>query len=334
MEKCGIILDFNDKIQIEVQKITQIRTLYPDCLLIGFLSSDFNHLGHPSRKDKYERTDIALKNTLDLIIEIPTALALQKVDDFALSLSKLIHHSKIDHLFLSSESMQRNALYQMAELPIKLDRLIHSSLSDFDIIPTISYTKGPFFNHDLLAIALVRYLNASNIKIHFIKHDHPSLDPSFEMEKYYLYLRPYLSLSSLEDLKSIVGIPDGFSKKLKEAAHQFTDYPSFLNALLTKYSQVHHIQKMLIQVLIQNQSIQPNSKIEPYLRILGFNTLGKTYLRTLKAEGQMIVSVFNQIPSPMKALHHQLRLAYSFGCSKESQKSLMDLELGSPIKKD
>lgn len=333
MEICGILLELNHNSDVEIQYIHHIKESYPNALLIVFLSSDFNLFGEPSRKDKYQRTLLALNQKVDCVIEIPNLIALQNLDESMKSLSTIILNADIDQLFLISESMQINYILQMVELPIKVDRLPLKSYLKENHDEKISYTFGPFYPHDLLAISLIRQIKTSKIKLHFIKQ---MIDASvsYEMENYYPYLRSFLMLSSVSTLQNYAGISDGYAKKLKEAASLQLNFLSFKDALISKFTQTHQLQKMLIQVMAQNTSINPLEAFEPYLRVLGFNKRGQAYLKTLKDQNIRVISSFKQMPKKLKTLAFQYRQVYVLAFPSQNQKKLLALELGSPIKKD
>ena len=333
MEICGILLDLNHSIEAEILRIEHIKNRFPNALLIGFLISDFNFLGSPSKYNKYHRTQVALQHSIDLIIEIPNLLTLQTLDQSTSHLAKLIQSVHVTQLFLLSESMQTEFLYQMAKLPIQIDRLKQSSFNLKNSFDVLSYLHGPFYFNDLVSIGLLRTLDFTKTNIHFIKFN-PLENEISSLKDYYPYLRSFIHLSSSSNLQKVYGVPNGFAKKLKIANHEYTNYDNFFQSLITKYTQFHHIQKSLIQIMAQNYQYNINSSHDSYIRILGFTSKGQAYLRELKKQDLKNISVFHQLPLRVRAFSLQLITVYGLPFTMETQKDILKLELGSPIKKD
>lgn len=333
MEICGILLDLNHSIDAEILRIEAIKNSYPNALIIGFLISDFNFLGSPSKYNKYHRTHVSLQHSIDLIIEIPNILALQTLDQSTASLANLIQSVHVTQLFLLSESMHTEFIFQMAKLPIQIDRLKQSSFNREISSDELSYLYGPFYFNDLVAIGLLRMIDITQTQIHFIKLNSQENEVS-SLKDYYPYLRSFINLSSISNLQKLYGIPNGFAKKIKIANHQFTNYEDFTQSLNSKYTQFHHIQKILIQIMAQNSQYNIKTSFESSLRILGFNSRGQAYLRELKKQDLKIISVFHQLPLRVRAYSLQLITVYGLPFTMETQKDILKLELGSPIKKD
>ena len=83
MKACGIIVEYNPMHNGHLYHIQQAKKLSGADTVIAVMSGNFLQRGEPAILDKWTRTEIALKNGVDLVIELPFFSAVQSADYFA-----------------------------------------------------------------------------------------------------------------------------------------------------------------------------------------------------------------------------------------------------------
>ena len=83
MNVCGIICEYNPFHNGHKYHIQQTRENFGATHIVGVMSGNFTQRGDVAIVDKYKRTETALKNGIDLVIELPAAFALASAEQFA-----------------------------------------------------------------------------------------------------------------------------------------------------------------------------------------------------------------------------------------------------------
>ena len=83
MRKIGIIAEYNPFHNGHIYHIQKIKELYPDSLLILVLNGYFLERGEISVLSKENKTKLALKNDIDIVLELPVIYGKQSSDTFA-----------------------------------------------------------------------------------------------------------------------------------------------------------------------------------------------------------------------------------------------------------
>lgn len=115
MKVIGIIAEYNPFHNGHKYHINKIKELYPDSILILVLNGYFLMRGEISIQSKQAKTQIALKNAVDLVIELPFFFGSNSADIFALSSVKILNDLKCDLLIFGSESNDISLLKEMAK---------------------------------------------------------------------------------------------------------------------------------------------------------------------------------------------------------------------------
>ena len=83
MNVCGIICEYNPFHNGHKYHIRQTREKFGATHIVGIMSGNFTQRGDVAIVDKYKRTETALKNGVDLVIELPVAFSLSSAEQFA-----------------------------------------------------------------------------------------------------------------------------------------------------------------------------------------------------------------------------------------------------------
>ena len=120
-----------------------------------------------------------------------------------------------------------------------------------------------------------------------------------------------------KDLNDIIDVTEGLDFKLKKCIQNTKSLEELITALKSKRYTYNRLQRMLIHILL-------NMKKEPvpitYIHILGFNDLGKKYLRTHKKEFLLPTKIDFQ----SKLYHYEMLSAYLYDMLTHTNSSLFD----------
>lgn len=83
MKVCGIIAEYNPFHNGHKYHISKTKELYGATHIIAVISGNFTQRGDLAIVDKYKRTETALKNGVDLVIELPVQYSLASAEQFA-----------------------------------------------------------------------------------------------------------------------------------------------------------------------------------------------------------------------------------------------------------
>ena len=101
--RIGIICEYNPFHNGHIYHINKIKELYPDSTIILVVDSLFTERGDISVLDRISKTEIALQNNIDLVVELPFAFATQSADIFAYGAISILNKLEVDMLIFGSE---------------------------------------------------------------------------------------------------------------------------------------------------------------------------------------------------------------------------------------
>ncbi|MDO5564895.1 MAG: nucleotidyltransferase family protein [Eubacteriales bacterium] len=112
----GLIAEFNPFHTGHKYLIEQIKIKFPQSYIVCVMSGDFVQRGENAIVDKYLRTDTAIKNGIDLVIELPVEFATSSAKDFSMSAINILDSlSFIDYVCFGSECGNINILEEIAK---------------------------------------------------------------------------------------------------------------------------------------------------------------------------------------------------------------------------
>lgn len=174
MVNVGIIAEYNPFHNGHIYHINKIKEMFPDSRIILVMSGNFTQRADASIINKWDKTKIALKNNIDLVIELPFEFSCQSADIFAYGACRILNYLKIDYLVFGSESGDIDMLRKIADIQTsnKYQNLVKRYLNDGINYPTaLSKSLMEFgFNNinkpnDILGLSYIRELNKLNSNI-------------------------------------------------------------------------------------------------------------------------------------------------------------------------
>ena len=175
MEIIGIIAEYNPFHTGHIYHINKIKEKFPDSILIAVISSCFTERGDVSILNKWDKTNIALDNNIDLVIEFPFVYASQSADKFAYAALKILNELKVNKIVFGSESNNISLLYDVAKIQINnpsFDQKVKEYIDKGNNYPTSLSLALKSFGikridtpNDLLGISYIKEIIKNNYSI-------------------------------------------------------------------------------------------------------------------------------------------------------------------------
>ncbi|MGM0444883.1 MAG: nucleotidyltransferase [Bacillota bacterium] len=132
MKTTGIIAEYNPFHKGHFYHINKSKKLTNSDSVIAVMSGNFTQRGTPAICDKWKRTEMALKNGIDLVIELPLCLSIRSAEYFAKGSMRLLDHlGIIDNVVFGSEHGNIETINYIAELLIKNDSYFNKRIKNY-----------------------------------------------------------------------------------------------------------------------------------------------------------------------------------------------------------
>jgi predicted nucleotidyltransferase len=344
-----------------------IRLTQPD-LIVAVMSGHFVQRGEPACLDKWTRTQEALNQGIDVVIELPFPLTVQSASTFAASAVHLLNQAGVTDLVFGSESNDLPTLKLMAELPINVDAIKESLKLGHGFPKAYGAAMGAYPPNDILGIAYLKAIANTPITPHTIQRtnayhstdldqvivsatairhalvnvqpiDHATPMASAlvnaqprEFARYYPLIRTLLLTLPKLTLEELFLMDEGLENHLVKLAEQFADFETFMRHAVTRRYTKARIQRTLAHLMVHTTKTEIR-KLPPLqtLRVLGFSPKGQRHLRTLRDSGIRVATRFNQVPVPYRRLELKATAAYAHGLSVDARQELLEREIKGPI---
>lgn len=252
MKSVGIICEYNPFHNGHIKHLEKVRELFPNHTIILVMSGNFTERGDVSIISKWDKTEIALKAGIDLVIELPFFFASQSADIFARGSIQILNALDVEAIVFGSESNNINNLIEMAKISMnnkKYDKLVKSYLQEGINYPTalakaLYDLTGKKISkpNDILGLSYIKEIIRlnSNIKPICIKRDDNFNDN-------FLYENITSSSSIREHLKNkqelTNQVPDFVQSYLTKKLHFIDDYYTLLKyKILTSINNLNEFQ--------------------------------------------------------------------------------------------
>ncbi len=360
MKIAGVVAEYNPFHNGHAHHIQTTRANTGCDLLIGVMSGYFVQRGEPAIVDKWQRAEVAVRNGIDLLLELPFVYATQSATYFAQGAVDILSLAGVNLLSFGSETNNLDALHQLAKIegdisqgmkaglsPVQAYELLYGTLNANDIL-ALNYLKAigqrpiePFAiqrtngYHELDADKTIA--SATAIR-HAIKHRQPFShatcmtceEPHF-LDAYYPYFKTLLMTMDKQELSQLFMMDEGIENLfLKQALNH--DFEGFLQATVSKRYTRSKIQRTMLHLMMQTKKSQINALPTcNYLRVLACNEKGRAYLKQLKKQGIPIVSRFATLPEPFKTFEMKSAVLYAYPLSEIKRQALLERELQGPV---
>lgn len=115
MQTIGIVAEWNPFHNGHRHLVDTIRVVHPDALIVGVMSGAFCQRGEVACVDKWTRTEMALANGVDVVLELPQVYATASLEGFAQGgVATLLAFAPLDALYCGSEAADEGRLAAQA----------------------------------------------------------------------------------------------------------------------------------------------------------------------------------------------------------------------------
>ena len=113
--RAGIVAEYNPFHNGHLYQIAETGKYDPE-LVMAVISGDFVQRGEFSFIDKWEKTEIALNNGIDLVIELPLYYSLQNAEVFCREAVKILEYMEADTQIFGAETGDINKLNEVIQM--------------------------------------------------------------------------------------------------------------------------------------------------------------------------------------------------------------------------
>lgn len=317
MKKVGLIVEYNPLHNGHIYHINEIKTKSNADILIAVMSSSFTMRGDLSLFDKFTKTKQALNASIDLVVELPLIYSIERADIFSDNAVKILNLLNVDEIWIGSELNDIKIYEKYYKENKEIDNSVdyttsyknksNLNLLSNDILGYSYYKsiKDNNFNIELKTILRKdsNYLDnepkndfitsalsiRNNLELlekytpNFVYNDN---DLILDESKLFNYIKYKILSTKKDELKEIFFVDEGLENKLKDIK-DFNDYDSFISYLVSKRYTKTRIKRMLTYILIDIKKKDINKiysdKIN-FIRVLGYNEIGKNYLNQIKKD--------------------------------------------------
>lgn len=111
----GIVVEYNPFHNGHLYQINEIRKMTSD-VIIAVTSGDFVQRGEFSFINKWEKTEAALENGVDLVVELPLYYSIQNAEIFCREAVKILNYLEINKQFFGAESKNISELNEVIQI--------------------------------------------------------------------------------------------------------------------------------------------------------------------------------------------------------------------------
>lgn len=339
MEIIGVIAEYNPFHNGHLYQLKKIKEKYPDSIIVLVLNGYFLERGIISLETKEEKTRLALKYGVNLVIELPFIFGSNSADIFAEASLELLNELKVSKLIFGSESNDIKLLKSSAnkQLEPNFDAILKEYM-DLGVNYPTALNKATGVDvckpNDLLGVAYIKAIlkNDYKIDVETIKrtndyHDTLSNESIIsasnirEKLKNYADVTKYIPEGNLvkvndelfftllkykivasNDLDKYLSVDEGLDSRLKKVINKSNNLDDLIQNVKTKRYTYNRIMRMFIHILIGLTKEDKNNLTKnEYIRLLGFDNLGQKHINSVKKNMNLpIVTKITSVDSKIK----------------------------------
>jgi len=327
MKTIGIICEYNPFHNGHLYHLNKIKELYPDSLIILVLNGYFLERGDVSIISKQNKTNIALLNGIDIVIELPFVYGTQSADIFANASITMLEELKCEYVIFGSECNDLEKLHKITDYTLNNKDLYNEDVKKY-LNEGLNYPTAlakainidfDFNSNDLLGISYLKSIKINNYKIKplTIKRTNNYLDTESNDKIISatnirnkilnnIYISNYVPSNTINfienitlddffdkikykiitehDLSIYLDVDEGIENRLKKVVPECQNINELIEKTKSKRYTYNKIRRMLIHILIGFTKEDNKNLTFDYIKILGFNNIGKKYLNKVKKD--------------------------------------------------
>lgn len=202
-----------------------------------------------------------------------------------------------------------------------------SNIKPITIKRTSNY-KSIELNKKIVSALSIREAIKNKISIeNFVpKYSLKFIDTDINMDKYFPLLK-YKIISEIDCLNKYQSVDEGIENRIKKQIYSCNNMEDFIKAIKTKRYTYNKIQRMLMHILCGFTKEEATKlKESVYVRILGFDEMGKKYLNEIKKEIPIPVVSNYSTSKGLLNLEFRVNAIYASIFDYQKQCELIELE--------
>ena len=345
--KVGIIAEYNPFHNGHKYQIEYIKEHFNPEIIVALTTNYFSMRGDISVLSKYDKTKVAIKEGIDLVLEYPYLYATQNADIFAYSAITILNLAKVDTIVAGSEANDLSLIEQVAKIEkekvfqskikeyldngssyrqafsLALRELYQLELKENDLLNLKYYEAIEKINKNIKLILIKR--EGSNYLDDNISGKYPSAKALRSAKEIKWYVptivnniykeKGFYDINKFNDILKYNIITKDLSNifEAKEGIENlfkpdFKDITTLALDLTNKRYKYARIMRFISYILTDYQKDIKLDDIN-YIRILGFNENGKKYVNKIKKEINVISNLKEGIN---QILDFEMKLAKLF----------------------
>lgn len=203
----------------------------------------------------------------------------------------------------------------------------NSSIKPITIKRTSDYKKIDFNKKIVSALSIREAIkNKINIEKFVPKYALKFIDTNINMENYFPLLK-YKIISEINCLNRYQSVDEGIENRIKKYIYKCNSMEDFIKDIKTKRYTYNKIQRMLVHILCgftKEEALKLQNTF--YIRILGFDDIGKNYLNSIKKDIQIPIISNYSTSKGLLDLEFRVNAIYASIFDYQKRCKLMELE--------
>jgi predicted nucleotidyltransferase len=258
MKATGIVVEYNPF--HNGHKLHLMEAKKKGDLVIAVMSGNFLQRGEPGIYDKWTRANMAIKNGVDLVVELPVFYSTQSAEIFSYGAIDILDKLMVENLVFGSESSNLERLKKIAYLQIDEKELVDEKIKEKiqggisypnainSVIEELLGEKNILKPNDILGVEYIKAIRKldSSIKVDLIErrsvgyHDKKIVDEITSATS----IREMVKKERIEDIKKVM--PGESFEILGTPTYLENFYPLIRYEILNNYEKLRSISDMEI----------------------------------------------------------------------------------------
>ena len=272
-----------------------------EAIVFGTETLSASKLEEIAKVQKEKKFDKLVKKYLDEGLNYPTSLSKAVYD-----LTKIKINKPNDLLGLSYVKELINTNIK----PVTIQRTndFHSKTLDSQISSASSIREA--------------LKNGQSVKKYVPKETYKALNNIHFNEDYFPYLK-YKIISEINDLDKYVNVDEGLENRLKKYIYEANSLDDLINKMKTKRYTYNKLNRMFTYILC-GFTKEENIKTLEYIRVLGFNKKGQSYLKSIKNSSKL--PIITKYTNKYKMLELEMKTSYVYYINEKDKVDLTLME--------
>ena len=301
--KIGIVAEYNPFHNGHLYQINKIKEIFgEDTFIVAVVSGDFVQRGEMSFLNKWEKTEAALENGIDLVVELPLYYSVQNAEIFSKMSTKILDYLDMDIQVFGAEEENIEKLEKITEIQVKKDykeKMMNyikkgNSYSTSQKLTLAEYGFEDIVkSNNILGLEYIRAIKNEKLKIrpYIIKREIAGYN-ELEMNKdknsniaSASFIRNELEKNkniNFEEIKRF-DMTEEIYVRIYNRLKESSNYNEFIKNIKSRNFSIKRIERIIINIILNITKISLDFEVD-YVRVLGFNNKGQRYLKKIKKE--------------------------------------------------